>query len=124
MKELNLSRCEYEVFMLLKQGNSPSEISEKINVSVRTIESHLQNIYCKGGFKHVYGLLAYNGEIKVIKKRTIIKSDLFLKTKELIESGKERGEIMKELNIDRRVFGMIKRNIINSIYTFSQEEVI
>ncbi len=54
-----LTKREKEILELIKQGYTNKEIAEKENVAVTTIESHLQNIKEKLGFKKMQGLRKY-----------------------------------------------------------------
>ena len=54
-----LSEREIEVLKLITQEFSTSEIAEKLNVTVKTIESHRRNLYKKIKVKNVVGLAIY-----------------------------------------------------------------
>jgi DNA-binding CsgD family transcriptional regulator len=47
--ELGLTRREVEVLRLVRQGMSSGEIAEALFLSRRTVEKHLENIFCKLG---------------------------------------------------------------------------
>jgi DNA-binding NarL/FixJ family response regulator len=53
-----LSERELQVFIQLGQGRSTQEISVALNVSVKTIESHRENIKAKLGLPHANALVA------------------------------------------------------------------
>jgi DNA-binding NarL/FixJ family response regulator len=53
-----LSERELQVFILLGQGRSTQEIAAALNVSVKTIESHRENIKGKLGVPHANALVA------------------------------------------------------------------
>lgn len=49
MRRQNLSRRELEVGELLSKEKTPSEIAEKLHVSKKTVQFHLENIQEKIG---------------------------------------------------------------------------
>jgi DNA-binding NarL/FixJ family response regulator len=53
-----LSERELQVFILLGQGRSTQEVAASLNVSVKTIESHRENIKGKLGLPHANALVA------------------------------------------------------------------
>ncbi len=53
-----LSERELQVFVQLGQGRSTQEIAAALNVSVKTIESHRENIKSKLGLPHANALVA------------------------------------------------------------------
>jgi DNA-binding NarL/FixJ family response regulator len=53
-----LSERELQVFIQLGQGRSTQEIATALNVSVKTIESHRENIKAKLGLPHANALVA------------------------------------------------------------------
>lgn len=55
----NLTACEYEVFQLLAQGKSTSEIAYINSRSVKTIEAHRANIRKKLGLSDGNALMRY-----------------------------------------------------------------
>jgi DNA-binding NarL/FixJ family response regulator len=55
----NLTACEYEVFQLLAQGKSTSEIAYLNSRSVKTIEAHRANIRKKLGLSDGNALMRY-----------------------------------------------------------------
>lgn len=46
---LDLSRAEQRVVELLRQGFDNRTIAARLHISVRTVESHLSNIYRRAG---------------------------------------------------------------------------
>jgi DNA-binding NarL/FixJ family response regulator len=42
-----LSKREIEVFLLITEGHSGAEAAEKLEISKRTVDFHLQNVYKK-----------------------------------------------------------------------------
>jgi two-component system response regulator NreC len=54
-----LSNRERQVLQLLAEGNSTKEIAFKLHVSVKTIESHRQNIMNKLGIRTLAGLTKF-----------------------------------------------------------------
>lgn len=57
-KEAALTAREQEILALLGRGLRLSEIAEKLSVSVKTVESHLENLKEKLGFRSVTELRA------------------------------------------------------------------
>ncbi|MUP46007.1 response regulator transcription factor [Gramella sp. BOM4] len=55
----NLSSRELEVLNLVVADNSNQEIADDLNISVRTVETHKQNLLAKTGTKSVAGLVVY-----------------------------------------------------------------
>ena len=47
-----LSKRENEILALLKDGLSNPEIAENLNLSIKTIENHIRNIFIKLGAKN------------------------------------------------------------------------
>ncbi|CAM1343954.1 response regulator [Tenacibaculum amylolyticum] len=54
-----LTEREVEVLKLITQEYSTSEIADKLNVTIKTIESHRRNLYKKIKVKNVVGLAIY-----------------------------------------------------------------
>jgi len=54
-----LSDRERQVLQLIAEGNSTKEIAYKLHVSVKTIESHRQNIMTKLGIHNLAGLTKF-----------------------------------------------------------------
>jgi DNA-binding NarL/FixJ family response regulator len=54
-----LSDRERQVLQLIAEGNSTKEIAYKLHVSVKTIESHRQNIMTKLGIRTLAGLTKF-----------------------------------------------------------------
>nr|WP_279346454.1 response regulator transcription factor [Gramella oceanisediminis] len=55
----NLSSRELEVLNLVVADHSNQEIAENLSISVRTVETHKQNLLAKTGSKSVAGLVVY-----------------------------------------------------------------
>jgi len=53
----NLSRRELEVLRLIARDLSNREIADELSISVRTIESHKQNLLAKTGSRNIAGLI-------------------------------------------------------------------
>lgn len=54
-----LTTRELEILQLLAKGHTNKEISEKIYLSIKTVEAHRSKIYAKLGFKTRADLVAY-----------------------------------------------------------------
>jgi DNA-binding NarL/FixJ family response regulator len=57
--EMKLTRREIEVLTLICQGLSNAEISDKLSLSLRTIEGHKSNLFSKTGVKNSISLVMY-----------------------------------------------------------------
>ena len=57
--EIKLTRRESEVLKLICQGLSNAEISEKISLSLRTVEGHKSNLISKTGVKNSVSLVMF-----------------------------------------------------------------
>lgn len=57
--QLELTRREKEVLQLICEGLSNSEISEKLFISIRTVEGHRSNLLNKTDTRNSAGLVAY-----------------------------------------------------------------
>ncbi|WP_418178952.1 helix-turn-helix transcriptional regulator [Aliarcobacter lanthieri] len=44
---IDLTKSEYQIALLLKDGYSNSEISTDLNISINTVKTHIKNIYLK-----------------------------------------------------------------------------
>jgi DNA-binding CsgD family transcriptional regulator len=51
LRELNLTPTEIQIANMIRHGNSSKEISEIMNVSIRTVDAHRRNIRKKIGLK-------------------------------------------------------------------------
>jgi DNA-binding NarL/FixJ family response regulator len=58
-KEEAISAREREILQLLAEGKSNKDISEILNLSIKTVETHRNNIMHKLGIKNVVGLVLY-----------------------------------------------------------------
>ncbi|MGZ4036179.1 MAG: response regulator [Bacteroidia bacterium] len=65
-KEINLTAREVEIVQLIADEHSNAQISEKLFISERTVETHRKNIFRKTGIKTVAGLVKYAIEHKLI----------------------------------------------------------
>jgi DNA-binding NarL/FixJ family response regulator len=63
-----LSDREFEVFTLIGQGLGPTEMSNRLSVSVKTIETHRENIKAKLGLKNGTALVRYAMEYAMGEK--------------------------------------------------------
>lgn len=57
--ELILSDRELEIFRLLVEGNSVSEIAEQLFISDKTVSTHKSHLLCKLGLKDIAELVRY-----------------------------------------------------------------
>jgi DNA-binding NarL/FixJ family response regulator len=53
-----LTRREQQVYLLLKEGQAPAAIAEKLSLSYRTVTTHLGNIYEKTGTHRAVELIS------------------------------------------------------------------
>jgi len=58
-KSDEISLREREIIQLLAEGNSNREIAHKLNLSLKTVETHRANIMHKMGFKNITDLVLY-----------------------------------------------------------------
>lgn len=56
---ISISKREQEILNLVSAGKTSQDIAEKLNLSVRTVESHRYNIMQKLGIKNAAGLVRY-----------------------------------------------------------------
>jgi DNA-binding NarL/FixJ family response regulator len=59
LTDLKLTEREIEVIQLIAKGNSTADISNKLNISSRTVQKHRSNIMEKIGVNSISGLLRY-----------------------------------------------------------------
>ena len=74
-KEANLTLREYEVLQLIAEGRNNKEVASDLNVSVKTVEKHRQNVMRKLDLHDTSALTRYAismGFIENIVKHTII----------------------------------------------------
>lgn len=57
--EINLTKREKEVLLLISEENSSQEIGDKLNISKRTVEGHRQNLIDKLQVKNTIGLVKF-----------------------------------------------------------------
>jgi DNA-binding NarL/FixJ family response regulator len=55
----SMSTREREILQLLAEGYNNKDVSEKLNLSVKTVETHRANIMRKMGFKNITELVLY-----------------------------------------------------------------
>ena len=110
---LRLGYHAFEVFKLRKQGFSAKEIAEELGVSQRTVDSHLDNIMNKGGFRNSMHLAAFNGEIIVGRKPVMKRSDKCVIIENGLLQGQSDKEIRLSLEVGRHTYGMLKRLVLN-----------
>jgi DNA-binding CsgD family transcriptional regulator len=58
MEKLTLTPAEYKIFELIQCRNK--EIAQKLNISIRTVESHIANILNKNNVKNKVALALLN----------------------------------------------------------------
>ena len=62
MTPLNLTKItqrEKDILKLIMDELSSAEIAEKLNLSLRTVETHRKNILRKTGAKNIVGVIKY-----------------------------------------------------------------
>ncbi|NOX86600.1 MAG: response regulator transcription factor [Chlorobi bacterium] len=64
--EALLTRRELEILQLIAEGFSNAEIAEKLFISIRTVDTHKNNLISKTGSKNVVSLLIYAIKNKII----------------------------------------------------------
>ena len=57
--EEELTIREVEIMVLICQGYTSQEISERLHISAKTVESHRCNLFHKAGVRNVAGLIAW-----------------------------------------------------------------
>jgi DNA-binding NarL/FixJ family response regulator len=62
-----LSKREQEVLKLLAESNTVKDIAEKLNLSVRTVDSHKYSVMKKTGFHSIAALVRYAIEQRIIR---------------------------------------------------------
>ncbi len=65
--EVLLTKREREILQLIAKGYSNSEISEKLFISKRTVDSHKNSLISKTGSKNIVSLLIYAIKNKLVK---------------------------------------------------------
>jgi DNA-binding NarL/FixJ family response regulator len=55
-----LTEREKEVLKALSNGSTNKEIAQKLNISVRTVETHRRNIMQKLNIKNIAGLIKFS----------------------------------------------------------------
>jgi len=66
-QEIKFTRRELEILTLICQGLSNSEISDKLCLSLRTIEGHKSNLFSKTGVKSSISLVAFAIKNKLVE---------------------------------------------------------
>ena len=64
--EIQLTKREIEILELIGEGLSNNEIADKLFISVRTVDTHKNNLISKTGSKNVVSLLIYAIKNKII----------------------------------------------------------
>ncbi|MCF6171084.1 MAG: response regulator transcription factor [Bacteroidales bacterium] len=64
--ELLLTKRELEILQLIAEGYSNAEIADKLFISIRTVDTHKNNLISKTGSKNVVSLLIYAIKNKII----------------------------------------------------------
>lgn len=59
LEQITISKREQEVLNLVAKGITSNEIAEKLNISVRTVQTHRANIMQKLNIKNAAGLIRY-----------------------------------------------------------------
>lgn len=54
-----LTKREKQILNLILMENKSSKIAKKLNISLRTVETHRKNILRKTGAKNIVGLVKY-----------------------------------------------------------------
>jgi len=54
-----LTTREMEVLALICQGNTSQEISDRLHISGKTVETHRSNLFLKSGVRNVAGLISW-----------------------------------------------------------------
>jgi len=57
--EEELTIREVEIMVLICQGLTSQEISERLHISAKTVETHRSNLFLKAGIRNVAGLIAW-----------------------------------------------------------------
>lgn len=65
-EDLKLTRRELEILELISKGYSNAEIAEKLFISIRTVDTHKNNLIVKTGSKNIVSLLIYAIKNKII----------------------------------------------------------
>jgi DNA-binding NarL/FixJ family response regulator len=65
-QDLKLTRRETEILTLICQGLSNAEISDKLSLSLRTIEGHKSNLFSKTGVKNSVSLVMFSLKNKLV----------------------------------------------------------
>ncbi len=97
-----LSNRESEVVDLLMQGNSNKQIASALNISQRTVEFHLKNIYDKYQVSSRVELVLKLGESTVVDKAEVAENGERLNSGNWVTSLRDAvSEIGKELKVTK-----------------------
>lgn len=72
-KEVNFSERELEIIKLTAQGEKPKDIADLLNISIKTVNAHKQNIQQKYNFPNMIPAILY-----CIKQEIIILDEIIL----------------------------------------------
>jgi DNA-binding CsgD family transcriptional regulator len=111
---LKPTKKELTILTLVAEGLSNIEIAEKLQLSERTVASHIQNLFIKTGCKSRFMLVLHfikNGTLKPIGTTDQIK-DLELQVAQL---QKERAETIAQLQKMRRECNQSISEILNQL---------
>jgi DNA-binding NarL/FixJ family response regulator len=61
-----LSQREHEVLQLLCQGLTAKESAKQLHLSYRTVETYLENVKAKLGYRRRFELIRYGFEHKLV----------------------------------------------------------
>lgn len=64
--ESSLTSREIEILKLITEQKTSKEISEKLNITARTVEGHRNNLFIKCGAKNIAGLVIYAIQHRII----------------------------------------------------------
>ncbi|NOY49995.1 MAG: response regulator transcription factor [Chlorobi bacterium] len=65
-EELRLTKREMEILQLISEGHTNTEIAERLFISIRTVDTHKNNLISKTGSKNIVSLLIYAIKNKLI----------------------------------------------------------
>jgi two-component system, NarL family, nitrate/nitrite response regulator NarL len=67
MTMLSLTKKQLEILALIYAEHSNREIADKLEISIRTVETHRKNIYKKTGTSGIVGLIKYGLSNRLIQ---------------------------------------------------------
>jgi DNA-binding CsgD family transcriptional regulator len=100
-----MTEREKQVLLLMLQGFKYRDIADRIGVSPRTLETHIDNIYLKTRTRNIGKLMDYaekNGLLKTLQKSKIILTPLQKKIVNYMKKGFTAEEIAEKLGTTRR----------------------